>query len=104
MDGPNRRTVESDRRVHPKGCSARRWARAILLASVSRLARTVLTPEQQKLILKLREMIAQFEDTRDLRLMGGYHSGADPGMPRAASGCWRRMLVSASVPATIPPG
>ena len=24
-------------------------------------------------------MIAHFEDTRDLRLMGGYHSGADPG-------------------------
>ncbi len=34
-------------------------------------------------MLKLREMIAQFEDTRDLRLMGGYQSGADPGLDRA---------------------
>ena len=31
----------------------------------------------------LREMIAQFEDTRDLRLMGGYQAGTDPGLDRA---------------------
>jgi flagellum-specific ATP synthase len=28
-------------------------------------------------------MIAQFEDTRDLRLMGGYHRGADPELDKA---------------------
>ncbi len=33
--------------------------------------------------MKLRAMIAQFEDTRDLRLMGGYHRGADPELDNA---------------------
>jgi flagellum-specific ATP synthase len=28
-------------------------------------------------------MISQYEDTRDLRLMGGYRNGADPGLDKA---------------------
>jgi flagellum-specific ATP synthase len=68
-----------DRAIAEQG----RYPPVNVLASVSRLTRAVLTPEQQKLILKLREMIAQFEDTRDLRLMGGYQSGADPGLDKA---------------------
>ena len=63
-----------DRAIAEQG----RYPPVNVLASVSRLTRAVLTPEQQKLIMKLREMIARFEDTRDLRLMGGYRSGADP--------------------------
>ena len=31
----------------------------------------------------LRDDDRPFEDTRDLRLMGGYHSGADPALDRA---------------------
>jgi flagellum-specific ATP synthase len=68
-----------DRAIAEQG----RYPPVNVLASVSRLTRAVLTPEQQKLIVRLREMIAQFEDTRDLRLMGGYHSGTDPGLDRA---------------------
>src|SRR6185312_14081623 len=68
-----------DRAIAEQG----RYPPVNVLSSVSRLTRAVLTPEQQKLMLKLREMIAQFEDTRDLRLMGGYQSGADPGLDRA---------------------
>jgi flagellum-specific ATP synthase len=68
-----------DRAIAEQG----RYPPVNVLASVSRLTRAVLTPDQQKLILKLREMIALFEDTRDLRLMGGYHSGADPALDRA---------------------
>ena len=30
-------------------------------------------------------MIARFEDTRDLRLMGGYHTGPDPDLDQAVS-------------------
>ena len=41
------------------------------------------TAEQRKLVMKLRAMIARFEDTRDLRLMGGYRRGADPALDRA---------------------
>jgi flagellum-specific ATP synthase len=37
--------------------------------SISRLAEHAWTPEQAKLVSKLRAMIARFEDTRDLRLI-----------------------------------
>jgi flagellum-specific ATP synthase len=33
--------------------------------------------------MKLRAMVARFEDTRDLRLMGGYRGGTDPALDRA---------------------
>jgi flagellum-specific ATP synthase len=68
-----------DRAIAEQG----RYPPVNVLSSVSRLTRAVLTSEQQKLMSKLREMIAQFEDTRDLRLMGGYHSGTDPGLDKA---------------------
>ena len=32
---------------------------------------------------QLKTMIARFEDTRDLRLMGGYHAGNDVELDRA---------------------
>jgi flagellum-specific ATP synthase len=54
-----------------------------ILTSVSRLANSIWTPEQRSLIMKLKSMIAQFEDTRDLRLMGGYHRGIDSELDRA---------------------
>jgi flagellum-specific ATP synthase len=60
-----------------------RYPAVNILTSVSRLANTIWTPEQRSLIMKLKAMIAQFEDTRDLRLMGGYHRGTDPELDRA---------------------
>ncbi len=54
-----------------------------ILASVSRLAHEAWSPEQAKLILNLRGLISRFEDTRDLRLLGGYQSGADPELDKA---------------------
>jgi flagellum-specific ATP synthase len=60
-----------------------RYPAVNLLTSVSRLANLAWTPEQARLVLKLRAMIARFEDTRDLRLMGGYRSGSDPALDRA---------------------
>lgn len=54
-----------------------------VLSSVSRLADHVWTPEERGLVLKLRALIARFEDTRDLRLMGGYHRGIDPDLDKA---------------------
>jgi flagellum-specific ATP synthase len=68
-----------DRAIAEQG----RYPPVNVLASISRLARAVQTPEQQKLVLKLREMIAQYEDTRDLRLMGGYRNGTDPNLDKA---------------------
>lgn len=47
------------------------------LASISRLAPKAWTKEQQTLVTRLRSMIARFEDTRDIRLLGAYQPGAD---------------------------
>lgn len=60
-----------------------RYPAVNILSSVSRLADHVWTPEERGLVLKLRTLIARFEDTRDLRLMGGYHRGVDPDLDRA---------------------
>jgi flagellum-specific ATP synthase len=48
------------------------------LASISRLAPKAWTKEQRILVTRLRSMIARFEDTRDIRLLGAYQPGADP--------------------------
>lgn len=56
-----------------------------VLRSISRLARNVWTAEQEKLVIKLRGLIARFEDTRDLRLMGGYHEGIDAELDQAVA-------------------
>ncbi len=53
------------------------------LASISRLAHHVWTADQNKLVQLLRAMIARFEDSRDLRAMGGYIHGADVELDRA---------------------
>jgi flagellum-specific ATP synthase len=47
------------------------------LASISRLAPKAWTKEQRALVTRLRSMIARFEDTRDIRLLGAYQQGAD---------------------------
>jgi flagellum-specific ATP synthase len=60
-----------------------RYPAVNVLASVSRLAERARSPEQGGLVMKLRAMIARFEDTRDLRLMGGYRGGTDPALDKA---------------------
>jgi flagellum-specific ATP synthase len=62
---------------------AARYPPVNVLASISRLAARAWTPEQATLVMKLRAMVARFEDTRDLRLMGGYRAGSDPALDRA---------------------
>lgn len=68
-----------DREIAEQG----RYPAMNVLASVSRLARRAWTPEQEKLVLMLRALIARFEDTRDLRLLGGYRPGTDEELDRA---------------------
>ena len=62
-----------DRAIADQG----RYPAVNVLGSISRLADLVWTAEQRELVRRLRTMIARFEDTRDLRLMGGYHAGSD---------------------------
>ncbi|MBK3421231.1 FliI/YscN family ATPase, partial [Methylobacterium ajmalii] len=71
--------VVLDRAIAEQG----RYPAVDLLGSISRLATEVWTPEQRDLIRKLRAMMARFEETRDLRLMGGYRAGTDPELDQA---------------------
>ena len=70
-----------DRAIADEG----RFPAVNVLGSISRLAQIAWTSEQHGLILKLRGLIARFEDTRDLRLMGGYREGADPELDQAVA-------------------
>jgi flagellum-specific ATP synthase len=56
-----------------------------LLASLSRLAPRVWSPEQHKLVQQLKALIARFEDTRDLRMIGSWRPGEDEFLDRAVS-------------------
>lgn len=49
-----------------------------VLASVSRVADAVTTPDQQQLAISLREHLAAYEESRDLIEVGAYVSGTNP--------------------------
>lgn len=53
------------------------------LSSISRLARKAWTPDQEKLVSRLKALVHRFEETRDLRLIGGYRAGSDPDLDMA---------------------
>jgi flagellum-specific ATP synthase len=53
------------------------------LASISRLAPKAWTRDEQTLVSRLRAMIARFEDTRDIRLLGAYQPGTDGELDQA---------------------
>ncbi|MCO6187130.1 flagellar protein export ATPase FliI [Rhizobium sp. L1K21] len=53
------------------------------LASISRLARKAWTPEQEQLVSRLKALIHKYEETSDLRLIGGYRPGSDPDVDMA---------------------
>ncbi|WP_373502805.1 flagellar protein export ATPase FliI [Aestuariivirga sp.] len=54
-----------------------------LLSSLSRLSHRVWTSDQVTAVAELKRLVARFEETRDLRAMGGYAAGADPELDRA---------------------
>jgi len=68
-----------DRAIADQG----RYPAVNVLASVSRLAHHVWTPEQRGLAMRMKGLVSRFEDTRDLRLMGGYQPGADVELDKA---------------------
>ncbi len=70
-----------DREIAEQG----RFPAVNVLRSMSRLAHLAWTSEQNAAISKLRRLIARYEDTRDLRLMGGYREGNDPELDSAVS-------------------
>jgi flagellum-specific ATP synthase len=70
-----------DRAIADQG----RFPAVNILTSISRLAQHVWTKEQHVLIMKLKAMIARYEETRDLRLMGGYQPGQDADLDQAVA-------------------
>ena len=53
------------------------------LMSLSRLASKIRSKQQAQFVTQLQEMISRYEDTRDLRTIGGYRSGSDALLDRA---------------------
>lgn len=68
-----------NRRIAERG----RFPAIDVLASISRLMPKVSTPEHQKRARKLRELLAHYEENRDLVAVGAYRKGADPLLDQA---------------------
>ncbi len=68
-----------DRKIAAQG----RWPAIDVLSSLSRLAHKALRPEEMKIAGSARAMIARFEDSKDLRLIGGYQAGTDAELDRS---------------------
>lgn len=73
--------VVLDRSVASQG----RYPAVNIPASLSRLAHIALPPDRLALANRLRAMVARFEDSRDLRAMGGYTPGLDPELDTAVA-------------------
>jgi len=54
-----------------------------VLASVSRLAQRAWSSDQQAAVHEMKRLVRRFEETRDLRAVGGYQAGADAELDRA---------------------
>ena len=70
-----------DRAIAEQG----RYPAIDVLKSISRLAGVAWRDGERSIVEECRALIARFEDTRDLRLLGGYQSGADPFLDRAVA-------------------
>lgn len=73
--------VVLDRAIADQG----RYPAIDVVASISRLARSVWTEDQRALAGRIRSLIARYEDTRDLRMLGGHKPGADPELDSAVA-------------------
>ncbi len=54
-----------------------------ILKSISRLAHRAWSAEQRNAVGEMKKMVARYEDSRDLRAIGGYQPGADPDLDKA---------------------
>jgi flagellum-specific ATP synthase len=68
-----------DRRIAGEG----RFPALDPLASISRLAPKIRSAEEQRIATEVMALVARFEDTRDLRAIGGYRRGGDALLDRA---------------------
>jgi flagellum-specific ATP synthase len=70
-----------DRAIADQG----RFPAVNVLGSISRLSGEVWSEPERELVRSLKGLIARFEDTRDLRLMGGYQAGSDAELDQAVA-------------------
>ena len=56
-----------------------------LLSSISRLAPVSWSPEQRVLVQQMKSLIARYEETVDLRLLGSWQPGADEHLDKAVA-------------------
>jgi len=68
-----------DRRIGGQG----RFPAVDVLQSISRLQQKAHTPDQAKIASDLRKLVHRYEDSRDLRALGGYSPGKDADLDRA---------------------
>jgi flagellum-specific ATP synthase len=54
-----------------------------VLKSISRLADRVWSPGEREFVSKLKTILAKYEDTKDLRMLGGYQPGSDRELDQA---------------------
>ncbi|MCA8954252.1 MAG: FliI/YscN family ATPase [Planctomycetes bacterium] len=71
--------VVLSRRIAERG----RFPAIDVLGSVSRLMPKVTAPEHRQAAQRVREMLAQYEENRDLVTVGAYRSGSDPRLDEA---------------------
>ncbi len=60
-----------------------RYPAVDLLSSISRLSGKAWSPEERKAAQDMRKLVSRFEETKDLRALGGYQAGADIELDRA---------------------
>lgn len=70
-----------DREIAERG----RYPAVNILSSISRLADRSWSPEQRAMISETKRLVSRFEETRDLRAMGGYVAGGDAELDRAVA-------------------
>jgi flagellum-specific ATP synthase len=56
-----------------------------VLKSISRLADRVWSPGEREFVSRLKTILAKFEDTKDLRMLGGYQPGSDRELDQAVA-------------------
>jgi flagellum-specific ATP synthase len=62
---------------------AGRYPAIDLLKSISRLSHRAWSVDQRNAVTELKKMVARYEESRDLRAIGGYQQGADGELDRA---------------------
>ncbi len=68
-----------DRHIAEQG----RYPAVDVLRSISRLADRAWSPKEREFVMSLKALLFRYEETRDLRMLGGYQAGLDQELDKA---------------------